>query len=110
MLKMHAFDYYSIYFRVPIAFIDHNSSQNRIKKEDEQEIDVYGIAYSKVLQNLCIVPNYIMGICFDKVMHYAEQTRALSIVQVSARSKEIMHRYNLKVELTLCLKLCQGLK
>lgn len=61
---MHAFDYYPIYFRVPIAFIDHNSSQNRVKKEDEQEIDVYGIAYSKVLQNLCIVPNYIMGICY----------------------------------------------
>lgn len=65
---MHAFDYYPIYFIVPIAFIDHNSSQNRVKKEDEQEIDVYEIAYSKVLQNLCIVPNYIMGICFDKVM------------------------------------------
>lgn len=107
---MHAFDYYPIYFSVPIAFIDHNSSQNRVKKEDKQEIDVYKIAYSKVLQNLCIVPNYIMGIGFDKVMHYAEQTRAISIVHVSARSKEIMHRHNLKVELTLYLKLCQGLK
>lgn len=107
---MHAFDYYPIHCKVPIAFIDHNSSQNRVKKEDKQEIDVYEIAYFKVLQNMCIVPNYIMGICFDKVMRYAEQTRAISIVQVSARSKEIMHRYNLEVELTLYLKLCQGLK
>lgn len=107
---MHALDYYPIYFIVPNAFIDHYSSQNRVKKEDKQEIDVYKIAYSKVLQNLCIVPNYIMGICFDKVMHYAEQKRAISIVHVSARSKEIMHRHNLKVELTLYLKLCQGLK
>lgn len=42
---MHAFDYYPIYFIVLIAFIDHNSSQNRVKKEDEQEIDVNEIAF-----------------------------------------------------------------